>query len=70
MNVSIINNFVFSNLHSNYTSEQAEVLFTVLSSARTTAGIADAITQELHTLPLNLLSEPERYGTILMLLLI
>ena len=65
-----INSFVFSNLHSNYTSEQAEVLFTVLSRTHTTAGIANAITQELHTLPLNLLSEPERYGMILMLLLI
>ena len=61
---------LFSNLYSNYTSEQAELLFTVLSSTRTTAGIADAITQELRTFPLNLLSEPERYGMILMLLLI
>jgi len=59
---------LFSNLCSNYTSEQAEVLFTVLSSTRTTAGIANAITQELRTLPLNLLSEPERYGMILVLL--
>ena len=44
------------------------MLFTVLSSTRTTAGIANAITQELRTLPLNLLSEPERYGMILVLL--
>jgi len=55
-------------LLNNYTSEQAEVLFTVLSSTHTTAGIANAITQELRTLPLNLLSEPERYGMILVLL--
>ena len=53
---------LFSNLHSNHTSEQAELLFTVLTNTRSTAGIADAITQELNTLPLNLLSEPERYG--------
>jgi len=59
---------LFSNFCSNYTSEQAEVLFTVLSSTHTTAGIADAITQELRTLPLNLLSEPERYGMIIVLL--
>ena len=59
---------LLSNFCSNFTSEQAEVLFTVLSSTRTTAGIANAITQELRTLPLNLLSEPERYGMILVLL--
>ena len=53
---------LFSNLHSNYTREQAELLFTVLANTRSTAGIANAITQELNTLPLNLLSDPERYG--------
>ena len=58
---------LFSNLHSNRTSEQAELLFTVLANTLSTAGIANAITQELNTLPLNLLSEPERYGMTLIL---
>ena len=49
-------------LYSKSNSKRGDLLFTVIVNSQTTAEISEVITQQLHILPLNLLSKPKRYG--------